>query len=75
AQDNNWTGTSSVRMVIGADGAIESLTVRTSSGYAILDQEAMAMLRTAKSKAAIPPALRGKSISLDVPVIFNMKDE
>lgn len=75
AQDNNWTGTSSVRLVIGADGGIESLIVRTSSGYAVLDQEALAMLRTAKSKATIPPALRGKTITLDVPVIFNMKDE
>jgi len=75
AQDNNWTGTASVRMVIAADGAIESLAVRTSSGYAVLDQEAMAMLRTAKSKATIPAALRGKTITLDVPVIFNIKDE
>jgi protein TonB len=75
AQDNNWTGTASVRMVIGADGAIESLTVRSSAGHAILDQEAINMLRTAKSKAAIPTALRGKTITLDVPVIFNIKDE
>jgi protein TonB len=75
AQDNNWTGTAGVRMVIGADGSIESVMVRTSSGYAILDQEAMNMLRTAKSKAAIPTALRGKTITLDVPVIFNIKDE
>ena len=74
AQDNNWTGTAGVRMVIGADGAIASLTVRSSAGYAVLDQEAMQMLRTAHAKATIPAALRGKTITLDVPVIFNIKD-
>ena len=75
AQDNNWTGTSSVRLVIGADGGIETLAVRTSSGYAVLDQEALAMLRTAKSRSTIPSALRGKTITLDVPVIFSLKEE
>ena len=75
AQDNNWVGTSEVRMVIGPDGAIASLLVKTSAGYAVLDQEAMAMIRTAKSRAAIPPALRGKEFAVEIPVIFNLRDE
>ena len=75
AQDNNWVGTSEVRLVIGPDGAITSLAVKTSAGYAALDQEALAMIRTAKSKATIPPALRGKTLTLEIPVIFNLRDE
>ena len=33
------------------------------------------MIRTAKSKATIPPALRGKAFVLEVAVDFFLKDE
>ena len=75
AQDNNWEGRVEVRMVIGANGTIVSLSVKTSAGFESLDQEALAMLRKAKSAASIPQALRGREFTLEVPVIFSLKDE
>ncbi|MEO8144620.1 MAG: TonB family protein [Betaproteobacteria bacterium] len=74
AQDNNWEGRVELRIVIGEDGAISSLTVKKGAGRSVLDDEAMAMIRTAKSKATIPPALRGKAFSVEFPVDFFLKD-
>ena len=74
AQENNWEGRVALRIAIGENGAISSLTVTKGSGRAVLDEEAQAMIRTAKSKAAIPPVLRGKAFVLEIPVDFSLKD-
>lgn len=75
AQDNNWEGRVELRIAIGETGAMSSLTVKRSTGHAVLDDEAQAMIRTASSKAAIPPALRGKAFALEIPVDFFLKDD
>ena len=75
AQDNNWEGRVELRIAIGEDGAISSITVKKGAGRAVLDDEAQAMIRTAKSKATIPPSLRGKAFALEISVDFFLKDE
>ena len=75
AQDNNWEGRVDLRIAIGEDGAISSLTVNKGAGRAVLDDEAQAMIRTAKAKATIPPGLRGKAFNLEISVDFFLKDE
>ena len=75
AQDNNWEGRVELRIAIGEDGAISSLAVKKGSGRAVLDDEAQAMIRTAKSKATIPPALRGRAFILEIPVDFFLKED
>jgi protein TonB len=75
AQDNNWEGRVELRIAIGEDGAISSLAVKKGSGRAALDDEAQAMIRTAKSKATIPAALRGKAFVIEFPVEFFLKEE
>jgi protein TonB len=75
AIDNNWEGQAEVRMVLGADGAIASIRIKTSSGFESLDQQALEMIRKAKPLAPIPAALRGKGFTVDVPVLFSLKDE
>lgn len=75
AQDNNWTGTAEVRLSVGADGAIASISVRRASGHAVLDNEALGMIRTAFGKLPLPESLRGRAFSIDVPVVFSLKDE
>lgn len=75
AIDNNWEGRADVRLVVDASGAITSLSIKTSSGYKILDQQALQMIRKAKPSATIPPALRGRGFTLDLPVLFSLKEE
>jgi TonB family protein len=74
AQDNNWEGRVELRIAIGENGAISAITVKKSAGRAVLDDEAQAMIRTATSKAAIPPGLRGKAFAVEIPVDFLLKE-
>jgi len=75
ALDNNWEGQAEIRMLIGADGGIASISIRSRSGFEVLDQQALEMIRKAKALAPIPPALRGKAFTIDVPVVFSLKEE
>ena len=75
AQDNGWEGRVELRIAIGEDGAISSLSVKKGAGRTVLDEEAQSMIRTAKSKATIPPALRGKAFVIEIPVDFFLKEE
>ncbi len=75
ARDNNWQGRVELRIAFSASGGIASLNVKKGAGYAVLDEEAQAMLRTAQLQATIPPALRGKAFILEIPVDFFLKDE
>ena len=75
AMDNNWEGKVEIRMVIGANGMISSIGIKTGTGFDILDAQALDMIRKAKPMVMIPPALGGKEFTVDVPVIFSLKEE
>jgi periplasmic protein TonB len=70
ARERGWTGRVEVRLVIGAEGTIESVLVKSSSGYDILDNRALDMIRKAKLQTPVPAALRGREFSIDIPVDF-----
>jgi len=74
ALENNWQGKVEVRLSIGADGRISGLSVRSSTGHSLLDQQALDMIERAKAAAQIPPALRGKQFVVDIPVEFTLRD-
>ncbi len=74
AMDNNWEGRAVVRMVIGANGLISSITVISTSGHEILDKQAVDMIQKAKPRVQIPAALRGKEFPVEIPVIYSLKD-
>jgi protein TonB len=75
AMDNNWEGRVVVRMVVGANGMISSISVATSTGHELLDKQALDMIQKAKGGVLIPPALRGKEFTLEIPVIYSLKDQ
>lgn len=75
AMDNNWEGDVVVRMVIGANGMITALSVKSSSGHEVLDQQALDMFKRAKPLVAIPPALRGKEFTIELRAIYSLKDQ
>ena len=74
ALDQNWQGNVEVRLVIAANGEISALLVRSSTGYPVLDQHALEMIERAKTMAPIPPALRGKEFTVDVPIVFSLRE-
>ncbi len=74
AMDNNWEGKVVVKMVIGGNGLISGISVLSSAGYPILDKEAVDMIRKAKPLVPIPGSLRGREFSVEIPVIYSLKD-
>ncbi len=74
AMDNNWEGDVVVRMVIGANGMIASVSIKTSSGHELLDKQAIEMFTKAKPLVPIPSALRGKEFAIEVRAIYNLKE-
>jgi len=74
ARDNNWEGMATVRLAIGANGMIASITIAQSSGHEVLDRAALEMIRKAKGAVPIPAALRGKPFVISIPVLYEIKD-
>lgn len=73
AMERGWQGRVEVRLEISADGQPRNVSVRTSSGYPILDQQALDMITRGKTLALIPPNLKGREFTVDVPVIFDLR--
>jgi protein TonB len=75
AMENNWEGDVVVRMAFGGNGLLAGLSIQSSSGYAVLDQQALEMFKQAAKTIAVPPALRGKEFSFEVRAIYNLRDQ
>jgi len=73
AMDKGWQGRVEIRLVVGANGSIQSSLVKASSGYEILDNQALDMVKKAKPLTPIPAALRGREFTVDIPVIFDLQ--
>jgi protein TonB len=75
AMDNNWEGDVVVRMVIGVNGMLTSVSVKTGSGHEVLDSQALEMFKRATPLVPIPSALRGKEFSIELRAIYNLRDQ
>jgi periplasmic protein TonB len=69
-----WQGTTDLKMQIAADGNLKGLSVTHSSGFEILDEQAMTMVKAAMPLPALPDALRGREFVIDIPVAFKLQD-
>jgi protein TonB len=74
AMDNNWEGTAEITMMIGSNGMISSVMIKTSSGHEVLDQQALEMFKRAKPLVPIPAALRGKEFTVVLRAIYSLKE-
>ena len=66
-------GTMTVRFIIQSSGNLLSYAVEQGSGFALLDREALEMLRRASPLPAIPEALGRDSLELVLPVAFYLR--
>ena len=73
AMEKGWQGRVEIRLVIGNNGMTQSLVVKSSSGFRILDDQALDMVKKAKPLAPIPASLRGRQFTVDIPVIFDLQ--
>jgi protein TonB len=67
-------GTAIVLFTIGRDGNVITSRLEHSSGYKVLDGEAMQMVRRADPFPAMPPEIVGNELELRVPIVFYIKD-
>ena len=74
AQRRGWEGTTEVVLQISADGKVTTITLGKSSGHAILDEEALDMVRRASPLPQAPPDLRGRALAVTVPIVFRLRD-
>lgn len=69
---NAWEGTTEVTLVIGPDGQVKGARVSSSSGFAVLDAEAITKARAITALPEPPRFLRGREFTVAVPVVFRL---
>jgi periplasmic protein TonB len=73
ARENNWQGDVRVSVAVAANGR-PTVTLRGSSGYEVLDRQALEMFTQAARAVPVPPALRGKEFALEVRAVYGLED-
>jgi TonB family protein len=68
-----WSGTSVVQVQVGTDGMLRDVELRRSSGFEVLDEQALAIVRRV-AKVFVPFRLRGREHAVTVPVGFYLKE-
>jgi len=74
ARREGWSGTTWVDVSVGSNGKIKELAVQQSSGFAVLDEQAIRMVDRI-SLWWIPQRLRNREVKVAVPVAFYIRDE
>lgn len=72
AMDAGLEGRTVIRLEFAGSGRMRSVSVHESSGHPILDDAALDTIVDAIGLTRIPPELRGREFSLEIPVIFNI---
>jgi len=65
----NWSGTTLVLVSMAADGSMKEVAVRRSSGFRLLDQQAVRIVRRI-TVPPVPERLRGREVAVTVPIGF-----
>lgn len=73
ARENDWQGDVLVGVAVGANGRA-SVSLKASSGYEVLDRQALEMFGQAARSVPVPPALRGQEFALDVRAVYGLED-
>ncbi|HTS52539.1 MAG TPA: energy transducer TonB [Burkholderiales bacterium] len=69
ARQMGWSGTTLVQVVVGADGTMKRVSVGHTSGFQVLDEQALRMVMRAPP-ARVPDQLKGREVTLTVPIGF-----
>lgn len=74
AQMRNWQGEAMLELQLDANGNLVSSRIHQSSGFEVLDKQALEMVKKASPFPRPPEALRGRSFTIQVPVSFRLED-
>ena len=73
AKRRHWEGTTMVQLRLSPDGKVMDMSVVGKSGYEILDEAAVNMIRKALPLPAPPEGLRGRDQTVLVPIKFKLE--
>jgi protein TonB len=72
AKQRGWQGTVNVLVRFARNGVAYQISVKDSSGYKMLDDQAVKMVKQACARYVLPDALTHKAFSLVVPIEFKL---
>jgi protein TonB len=74
ARGRGWQG--DVVILLNASPAMESpvISLENSSGYPLLDDQALEIVRRAAGQAGLPDTLRGKRFRIAIPIQFRLDE-
>lgn len=73
AQSDKQEGITTIKITINRQGHVLASKLAKSSGYSLLDKEAVALAYRADPLPAVPDTIKGNSITLNVPIEFYLK--
>jgi protein TonB len=73
ARMRNWQGTTELKLAIGSEGDVTDVTVSKGSGFSVLDDQALKMVKESLPLPRVPDALQGRQFSIRVPVVFKLQ--
>jgi protein TonB len=65
----SWSGTTLVHVLMGGDGHMKAVSVERSSGFRVLDDQALRMVQRVPS-TRVPDRLKGRDVMVTVPIGF-----
>jgi protein TonB len=68
-----WQGKAELEVRVSPDGEIRGVKVAKSSGYQILDDEAVEMVKRTRQLPSVPEGFRGREFTVLVPVVFKLE--
>lgn len=74
ARDNGWEGVVHVSVVMATGMANPAVSLDRSSGHRVLDRQALEMVEQAVSLAIMPEGMRGRNLSISLPVEYRLAD-
>lgn len=74
ARERGWEGTAEITVRLGRGQSEPVAALTRSSGFPILDEQALATIGQAVRLVAVPESLRGRDVSIAVPVRFSLED-
>lgn len=73
AQMRGWQGQVLVHVRVARKGSVIDMVISRSSGFDVLDQQALDMVRQADPLPDLPASLAEREFSLDVPIVFRLE--
>ncbi len=73
ARQRGWQGHVQIRFRVQPDGKLTNIYIARSSGYRLLDKSALKALQQVEPLVEITTLLKGKSVDMELPVIYKLE--